>query len=135
MEPNISWARSIDCELKSLAKKFFKLPKRTATPFFYSQTRAGGLALPNIEDEIHPFRISTVYKVLFAQGDDQLRDISTSALGKTTTEIRTQNRKSAQIFLNDPANPVPEPMHHNHLPPNNAPILRYLPYFTITFTL
>ena len=47
-------------------------------------------------DEIHLFRTSTAYKVLFAQGDDQLRDISTSALGKTA-EIRTQNRNFLSV--------------------------------------
>ena len=104
MEPTISWARSIDQELKSLAKMCFKLPNRATTSYFYAQTKAGGLALPRIEDEIHLFRISTAYKVLFAQGDAQLRDISTSALGKTA-EIRTRNQKSAQTFLNDPADP------------------------------
>ena len=53
MEPPISWATSIDRETRSLAKKHLKLPRRTVTPFLYSSTRAGGLGLPNIEDEIH----------------------------------------------------------------------------------
>ena len=104
MEPSISWATSIDRETRSLAKKHLKLPRRTVTPFLYSSTRAGGLGLPNIEDEIHFFRISTAYKVLFAQGDNQLQDIANSALNKTA-EIRSRNQKSAQDFLNDPADP------------------------------
>ena len=104
LEPKIGWARDIDKATKSLAKQHLKLPHRTTSNFLFTPTRFGGLSLPNIEDEIHIFRISTAFKVLFAQNDIHLHDIAHSTLTRTT-EIRTRNQKTAQEFLNNPADP------------------------------
>ena len=103
MEPSISWARAIDRTTKSLVKQHFKLPRRTVSSFLYSPTKAGGLGLPNIEDEIHLFRASTAFKVLFAQ-DALISDIAASALAKTA-EIRSNHQKTAQVFINSPPDP------------------------------
>ena len=103
MEPSISWARAIDRTTKSLVKQHFKLPRRTVSSFLYSPTKAGGLGLPNIEDKIHLFRVSTAFKVLFAQ-DALISDIAASALAKTA-EIRSNHQKTAQVFINSPLDP------------------------------
>ena len=102
MDPKLNWAKAIDRKMRSLTKINLKLPRRTVTLFLYAQTKAGGLGLPNIEDEIHLFRISTAFKALFVQNDDQLRNISNSAL-LATAEIRSRKQKTAQDFLDTPA--------------------------------
>lgn len=99
MDPPISWAKSIDQATKSLCKMHLKLPRRTTTPFLYSLTRAGGLGLPNIEDELHIFRTTTAFKLLFNQGDARTKTIATSALAKTT-KTRSLGQRSPQDFLN-----------------------------------
>ena len=103
MEPSISWARAIDMTTKSLVKKHFKLPGRTVSSFLYSPTKVGGLGLPNIEDEIHLFRASTAFKVLFAQ-DALISNVTASALAKTA-EIRSNHQKTAQDFINSSPDP------------------------------
>ena len=99
MDPPISWAKSIDQATKSLCKMHLKLPRRSTTPFLYSPTRAGGLGLPNIEDELHITRTTTAFKLLFNQGDARTKTIATSALAKNI-KTRSLDQRSPQDFLN-----------------------------------
>lgn len=102
--PTIGWARNIDKTIRALAKTCLKLPGHTVSAFLYTDTTSGGLGLPNIEDELHIFRVSSAFKLLSTPGDHRVRDIAYSALSRTA-EIRSGNRKSPQEFLNS----LPDP--------------------------
>ena len=102
MDPPLNWAKSIDETTRKICKPHLKLPRRTTSSFLYAPTKAGGLGLPNIEDELHVFRVSSAYKLLFSEGDHRIRDIASSALAKTA-ETRSRGRRSPQAFLNHQA--------------------------------
>ena len=100
MELSVGWARDIDVAARSFYKLHLKLPRRTTSNFLYASTKAGGLGLPNIEDELYIFRTSSAFKLLFYQGG--LRTI-TSALARTADTRSLVQR--AQEFLNTRAAP------------------------------
>ena len=64
MLPNKGWAKELDGQVRAMAKKAFRLPRRTATPYFYVNWRAGELGLPNIEDEMDISWASQAFKHL-----------------------------------------------------------------------
>ena len=64
MLPNRSWAKNLDNTVRGMAKKAFRLPRRTITTFFYVPWRYGGLGLPNVESDLDAGWASQVYKFL-----------------------------------------------------------------------
>ena len=67
MFPTKGWAKNLDNQVRSMAKKAFRLPRRTNTPYFYTHWRAGGLGLPNIEDELDVAWASQAFKYLISK--------------------------------------------------------------------
>ena len=64
MLPNRSWAKNLDDAVRGMAKKAFRLPRRTITTFFYVPWRYGGLGLPNVESDLDVGWASQVFKFL-----------------------------------------------------------------------
>jgi len=46
--PTKGWAKHLDDQVRGIAKKSLKLPRRTVTAFMYMPQRLGGLGLPNV---------------------------------------------------------------------------------------
>ena len=62
MLPNRTWGKHLDDAVRGMAKKAFRLPRRTITSFFYVPWKYGGLGLPNVENDIDVGWASQVYK-------------------------------------------------------------------------
>ena len=69
MLPNRTWAKQLDDAVRGMAKKAFRLPRRTITSFFYVPWKHGGLGLPNVENDLDVGWASQVYK--FFNSKDQ----------------------------------------------------------------
>ena len=66
---NRTWGKHLDDAVRGMAKKAFRLPRRTITSFFYVPWKYGGLGLPNVENDIDVGWASQVYK--FFNSKDQ----------------------------------------------------------------
>ena len=64
MLPNRTWGKNLDDAVRGMAKKAFRLPRRTTTPFFYVTWKNGGLGLPNVESDLDVGWASQVFKFL-----------------------------------------------------------------------
>ena len=99
--PTLGWARALDKKVKTLVKANLRLPKRTTDAFMFSPTRAGGLGLPRIEDEVHIYGVSTAYRLLVTSKDPLVRDTALAALGDSARK-RSKGTRTPEEFLNSP---------------------------------
>ena len=102
--PSLGWAKALDKRVKSLVKANLKLPRRTTDAFLYTPTRAGGMGLPRIEDEVHIYGVSTAYRLLVLGNDPTVRGTALSALDLTSRR-RTGGTRTPEEFLNAPPEP------------------------------
>ena len=102
MLPNNRWAKDLDGQVRAMAKKAFRLPRRTATPYFYVNWHAGGLGLPNIEDEMDIAWASQAFKHLSSK-DSKVIAVAVQRV-KDTIAARTLTKEptvqEALEFLN-----------------------------------
>ena len=99
--PPIGWARTLDKKVKAMVKGNLKLPRRTNDAFLYSPSRARGLGLPKVEDEVHIYGVSTAYCLLALSKDPTVTDVAQSALGEAAKK-RSRGMLSPQDFINAP---------------------------------
>ncbi|KAL5509850.1 hypothetical protein EMCRGX_G005289 [Ephydatia muelleri] len=99
--PPIQWGKALDKKVRALLKSRLKLPKRTNDSFLYAPPRAGGLGLPQIEDEIHIYGVSSAYRLLTTSNDPAVTDTAVSGLEETAKK-RAGGRRTAEEFLNTP---------------------------------
>ena len=64
MLPNRTWTKGLDDAIRGMAKKAFRLPRRTITSFFYVLWKHGGLGFSNVESDLDVVWASQVYKFL-----------------------------------------------------------------------
>ena len=96
--PTLGWAKALDKRVKALVKANMKLPRRT---FLFSPTRAGGMGLPRIEDEVHIYGVLTTYRLLILSSDPTVRGTALSAL-EQMAKRRAGGRRTPEEFLNAP---------------------------------
>ena len=94
--PPIQWGKALDKKVRALLKSRLKLPKRTNDGFLYAPPRAGGLGLPQIEDEIHIYGVSSAYRLLTTSNDPAVTDTAVSGLEETAkseqvADVRQRN--------------------------------------------
>ena len=91
MLPTKGWAKDLDNKVRALAKKAFQLPRRTTM-------QAGGLGLPNIEDEVDIAWASQAVKYLCSK-DDNVIAVAVQGM-KDTIKARTDIDPSVPEALN-----------------------------------
>ena len=105
--PNKSWAQQIDKEVRNMAKRAFKLPKRTISAFLHAPSNTGGLGIPCITDEIDVHLAATAFKLL-ATPDVTVKGVAYHHLG-IVSEKRNRgsevNITNMEIFLNSSPSP------------------------------
>ena len=118
--PPVQWGKALDKKVRALLKSTLKLPKRTNDGFLYAPPRAGGLGLPQIEDEIHIYGVyivcihicmctyivwlgitTSAYRLLTTSNDPAVTDTAVSRLEETAKK-RAGGRRTAEEFLNTP---------------------------------
>ncbi|KAL5509939.1 hypothetical protein EMCRGX_G005389 [Ephydatia muelleri] len=104
-----TWCRKLDTTLRGAFKQGLKLPRRTATQYFYLPQALGGLGIPSVEDEAHIARAAQAFKFLGDTRDSVIREVALQQLSETVTKrarrLDPNKLEDLAEFLNTSAAP------------------------------
>eukprot|EP00731_Ephydatia_muelleri_P034304 Em0054g27a len=107
--PGSTWCRKLDTTLRGAFKQGLKLPRRTATQYFYLPQALGGLGIPSVEDEAHIARAAQAFKFLGDTRDSVIREVALQQLSETVTKrarrLDPNKLEDLAEFLNTSAAP------------------------------
>ncbi|KAL5509985.1 hypothetical protein EMCRGX_G005445 [Ephydatia muelleri] len=107
--PGSTWCRKLDTTLRGAFKQGLKLPRRTATQYFYLPQALGGLGIPSAEDEAHIARAAQAFKFLGDTRDSVIREVALQQLSETVTKrarrLDPNKLEDLAEFLNTSAAP------------------------------
>ena len=84
--PGSTWCRKLDTTLRGAIKQGLKMPRRTATQYFYLPQASGGLGVPSVEDEGHVTRAAQAFKFLRDTRDPIIRSAALHQLADTVAK-------------------------------------------------
>ena len=107
--PGSTWCRKLDTTLRGAFKHGLKLPRMTATQYFYLPQALGGLGIPSVEDEAHIARAAQAFKFLGDTRDPVIREVALQQLSETVTKrarrLDPNKLEDLAEFLNTSAAP------------------------------
>ena len=107
--PNTSWCQKLDTQLRSVIKKGLRLPRRTATHYFYLQQALGGMGIPSATNEAHAAKAGQAFKFLADMRDPFIRNVALDQLRDTVAKrarhLDPNNLEHLGEFLNNSAPP------------------------------
>ena len=104
--PSRSWAKDVDCSLRSSLKKGLRLPGCTTSNFLYCHQDNGGLGVPSIEDEMDIAIVSQAFKFLSNKKDPRVSTVAHHQLTEVMSkrpQATDPSSDSLSTFLNTPA--------------------------------